>query len=40
MKRARQLTLKFCLGLLAGFGCLLVVYCLTLPAIPFVYVGF
>jgi hypothetical protein len=40
MKTLRYLSWKFCLGLLAGFGLILIFYCLTLPAKPFVYVGF
>ncbi len=40
MKQFRQLFLKFCLGMLVGFGCIFIIYCITLPAIPFVYVGF
>jgi len=31
---------KFLLGLLVGTGFILIFYCLTLPAKPFVYVGF
>ena len=40
MKRLRKLSLKFFLGLLTGLIALLILYCLTLPAKPFVYVGF
>lgn len=40
MKIVRKLGLKFLLGLLVGLGCILILYCLTLPAKPFVYVGF
>lgn len=40
MKMLRPLGWKFCLGLLAGLGLILILYCLTLPAKPFVYVGF
>lgn len=30
----------FLLGLCVGLGLILIFYCLTLPAKPFVYVGF
>lgn len=40
MKTLRFLSWKFCLGLLVGLGFILILYCLTLPAKPFVYVGF
>lgn len=40
MKMLRLLSWKFCLGLLVGLGLILIFYCLTLPAQPFVYVGF
>lgn len=31
---------KFLIGVLAGGGLILILYCLMLPAEPFVYVGF
>ena len=40
MKKFRKLALLFVYGLLAGFGVVLVLYCLTMPAKPFIYVGF
>jgi len=40
MKTLRILLWRFCLGFLAGLGLILVFYCLSLPAKPFVYVGF
>ena len=40
MKRLRKLLFHFAMGLLAGFGLILVIYCISMPAIPFVYVGF
>ena len=40
MKKIRKLTLRFFYGLLAGLGVALVLYCLTMPAKPFIYVGF
>lgn len=30
----------WCLGLLAGLSLIVILYCLTLPAKPFDYVGF
>jgi hypothetical protein len=40
MKQWTALLVRFALGVLVGGGMLLVFYCLTLPAKPFVYVGF
>ncbi len=40
MKTFRELCWSFGLGLLVGLGFILILYCLTLPAKPFVYVGF
>jgi hypothetical protein len=40
MKTWRKLSVRFLLGLLAGAGLLVILYCLSLPAKPFVYVGF
>lgn len=39
-KKLGQIFRHFFLGLCAGFGGILILYCLTLPAKPFVYVGF
>lgn len=40
MKNLRYLAGRFLLGLLCGLGLVLILYCLSLPAKPFVYVGF
>jgi hypothetical protein len=40
MKTFRELSWRFGLGLLTGLGIIVILYCLTLPAQPFVYVGF
>jgi len=40
MKALRKLSLGFGLGMLAGLGVILILYCLMLPAKPFIYVGF
>ncbi len=40
MKNLRYLAGRFLLGLLCGLGFVLILYCLSLPAKPFVYVGF
>lgn len=40
MKTALKLLKLYGLGLLVGAGLILILYCLTLPAKPFVYVGF
>lgn len=40
MKQWTKLLARFAVGMLVGGGLLVVFYCLTLPAKPFVYVGF
>ena len=40
MKKFRKLALQFCYGLFAGLGLVIILYCLTMPAKPFIYVGF
>jgi hypothetical protein len=40
MKPWIRLSLGFLLGMTVGIGLVVILYCLTIPAKPFVYVGF
>ena len=40
MRWVPRLAVRLCLGVSVGLGVILVLYCTSLPAKPFVYVGF